>query len=78
MTEKKAIPLCKCESNQIAGFGYDAASQTLAVSFKRGGLYHYTGVPADVFAEMQAADSPGSFLHKNIKGTFNFVKQGDA
>ena len=78
MTEKKAIPLCKCESSKIAGFGYDAASQTLAVSFKHGGLYHYTSVPADVFAEMQAADSPGSFLHKRIKGTFNFAKQTEA
>lgn len=75
MTEKLVIPLCKCESSQIAGFGYDTASQTLAVNFKHGGLYHYAGVPADVFAKMQSAESAGSFLHKHIKGTYSFAKQ---
>jgi hypothetical protein len=78
MAEKKAIPLCKCESSQISGFGYDAESKTLAVNFKHGGLYHYSAVPADVFAKMQSAESAGSFLHKHIKGTFNFTKQKES
>lgn len=69
------IKLCPCVSSQISGFGYDSGSQTLAVKFKHGGLYHYTGVPADVFSKMQEAESVGSFLHREIKTKFPYKKQ---
>lgn len=61
------IDLCPCESSQIEGFGYDEPTETLAVKFRKGGLYHYKGVPSDVFAKMRAAESAGSFLHREIK-----------
>lgn len=72
------IDLKPCESSQIESFGYDRASQTLAVKFRRGGLYHYADVPADVFDCLCACDSTGSFIHREIKGKFKFEKQEQA
>lgn len=69
------IELKPCESSQIEAFGYDQQSQTLAVKFKRGGLYHYTEVPSVVFDSLNTADSPGSFIHREVKGKFQFQKQ---
>lgn len=77
-----------CDSSQIHSFGYDQASQTLGVKFPVRGkdiaedtpptVYHYFGVPPDVFASFQAAESKGSFFGKNIRGVFAYAKQTDA
>ena len=61
-------------SSQIKEFGYDAASNTLAVRFKSGGEYHYNGVPQETFDAMHKSSSIGSFLHTKIKGKFDFKK----
>lgn len=82
-TNPPAIPMIECESSQIAAFGYDATSQTLAVRFpgrgvKPGDVYHYAGVPAEVFADMQAAESKGKFFGSHIRGRFDYTKQAGA
>lgn len=59
-------------SSQIAAHGYDPATQTLAVQFKSGGTYHYSGVPAEVYAGMQQAESAGRFLHQAVKGQYDY------
>ena len=78
-TEKKNqhIPMCDCKSSQVKGYGYDAASRTLAVQFNGGGTYHYSGVSPDLYEKMKEAESVGSYLHNNIKGKHKFTKQGD-
>ncbi len=75
MDKKIDVKLTPCESSQIESFGYCPDSKTLAVKFKSGGLYHYANVPADVHEQMKAAESVGSFLHKNVKGKFEFARQ---
>ena len=65
----------EAEHSKIESFGYCPDSKTLAVKFKSGGLYHYANVPADVHEQMKAAESVGSFLHKNVKGKFEFARQ---
>jgi len=55
------------ESSQIARIGYDATTNTLAIEFARGGLYHYDNVTPELYAKMQAAESKGSFFFKEIK-----------
>jgi hypothetical protein len=62
------------QSSQIASFGYDANSQTLHVTFKRGGHYSYSGVPTEKLERMKAADSHGGFLHSEIKPHHPFTK----
>lgn len=74
MTTKPAIPMCSCKSSQVKAFGHDPATNTLAVEFNSGGLYHYAGVPAEVFEEMKKAESVGRFLGQSIKGKFEFSK----
>jgi hypothetical protein len=54
-------------SSQIASYGYNAEDETLRVEFRSGGTYVYSGVDSDKFAEMQASDSHGKFLHSRVK-----------
>lgn len=63
-------------SSNVAAHGYDASSKTLAVQFANGGLYHYAGVPADVAAQLGAAESKGSFFASHVRGKFTSTKVG--
>lgn len=57
------------DSSSLDAYGYDPATFTLSIIFKRGGkrIYFYTGVSAEEFAEFVAADSKGFYLNNNIK-----------
>lgn len=61
------IPLHPVEkSSQIEAIGHQGT--TLAVKFKNGGTYHYSGVSAAQFEELKTAESVGSHLHKHFTG----------
>lgn len=60
-------------SSNILGYRYDAATQTLTLEFRQGGVYHYHGVPASVVDSLRDADSAGSFFHRQIKGRYHHV-----
>jgi len=62
-------------SSQVMSMGYDAETQTMAVQFSRGGVYHYEGVSPQTFEAMHAHESPGTYLHQNIKGKYKFQKR---
>lgn len=62
-------------SSQIARYGYEPDTQTMAVEFVRGGLYHYFEVPPEVFEGFIAASSKGSYHHRNIKGAYRYERQ---
>ena len=55
-------------SSNIAGIGYDPATETMEISFISGGVYSYQGVTAEEYATMRDAPSIGSFFAKFIKG----------
>lgn len=64
-----AIPrttLPEGKSKNVVSHGYDSATRTLAVEFKGGGIYHYANVSPEQYADLQAADSFGSFLHAHM------------
>jgi len=63
------------ESSNIEAVGYDEASQELHVQFLSGGYYVYNGVPRDVFDQLMAAPSKGSFLNREIKSVYTFTKR---
>ena len=69
--KRPAIAITPCESSRIHGYGYDAATQTLALQFKSkggpGSIYHYAGVPAPVFSDLQKAESLGRFFGEVIQ-----------
>jgi hypothetical protein len=63
------------KSSNIKAIGYDPATQTLAVEFNHGGLYHYANVPAAAHQELVSAKSIGGHLHQHIKNVFEAKRQ---
>lgn len=63
------IELHPVESNQVGAIGYDEATQTLAVQFKRGAraIYHYPDVTRETFEAFKGAESIGTFFGQHIK-----------
>ena len=57
-------------SNSIQSVGYHEETQTLEVEFRNGRRYRYGGVPKSHYFKFLAADSPGDFFLKNVKGAF--------
>lgn len=57
------------DSSAIARIGYDVEAKEAYVEFREsGGVYAYSGVPLEVFADFVRADSKGTFLNEVIKG----------
>ena len=72
------IPLTPCTSSRIAAHGYDQATNTLALQFKKkgdngeqvpGAVYQYANVEPELYRDLCAAESKGKFFgeHINIK-----------
>ena len=76
------IQLTPVESSQLEAYGYDAATQTLAIRFKGkgdrpGSLYHYTNFTEKDYEALEAAESKGSHFIRNIKpnaSTFPYTR----
>ena len=70
------IPLTNIEgSSTIAAAGHDPVTNTLAVRFNSGAVYHYTDVPAEVADGLLGAASKGKFFGENVKDKFEYAKQ---
>ena len=56
-------------SGQVRAIGYDPATSTLAVQFRRGegAIYHYANVAPEVHEAFMAAESLGKFHGAHIK-----------
>ncbi|MGD9599951.1 MAG: KTSC domain-containing protein [Steroidobacteraceae bacterium] len=67
--QRPPIVLHPVESNQVGAIGYDEATQTLAVQFKRGAraIYHYPGVTRETFEAFKGAESIGTYFGQHIK-----------
>ena len=63
------------DSSNVEAIGYDSDAQELHVRFLQSGeTYVYYGVEEWVFDEMMQADSKGTYLNTNVKGTFDYGK----
>lgn len=60
-------------SSQVKAFRYDPAKQELFVRFSSG-VYVYSDVPLGTYQLLQQAESAGSFLNREIKGSFLYKK----
>lgn len=77
-TKHPHIPMSAVKSSQVAEIGHDPATNTLAVRFSRGGLYHYPCITAAQFDALKAAESVGAHLGKHIKTPgHKFTRVGD-
>lgn len=70
-----AIELKACESSNLAAHGYDPETRTLAVRFKSGGVWHYSGVPLEVHEGLCAAASKGGYFATKILPKYKGAKQ---
>ena len=57
-------------SKDIAIVGYDPASSLLEITFRGGGVYHYTNVPKETHAALMKAESHGTYFNQFIKDKF--------
>jgi hypothetical protein len=62
-------------SSNVKSVGHDPETNTLAVEFKDGSIYHYHDVPKDVHEGLVAAKSIGGYIHANLKGIYKHSKQ---
>lgn len=58
------------ESSSLRSIGYDHATHTLEVEFRRGGVYRYTGVPDHVWFELRHAESKGKYFQDRVRDHF--------
>lgn len=66
-----AITLLPVQSSNLKAIGYDHATQTMAVQFLNGNIYHYEAVPQSVYDNLMADESKGSFFSKFVRGKFD-------
>ena len=63
------------DSSNIEQIGYDGDNMELHVIFKGGALYVYSNVPVQIYEELQGAPSKGSYLNREVKGTYHYDKR---
>lgn len=54
-------------STELASIGYQEATSVLEVEFRKGGVYQYFGVPAQIYDQLMAAPSKGSYFNRVIR-----------
>lgn len=54
------------DSSMIHAVGYDAEKQMLEVVFNSGKVYQYFEVPQNVYDELMASDSKGSYMRSCV------------
>ena len=62
------------QSKEIAVIGYDDHQALLEVVFRRGGVYHYTGVPKNIHQELIQAPSVGIYFTQKVKDAYPYNK----
>ncbi len=62
------------QSTEIALIGYDAQKLLLEITFRRGGVYRYRGIPPEIYQKLMDAPSIGTYFSENIKEVYEFVK----
>ena len=62
------------DSSNVEAIGHDQIAQELHVRFLSGDTYVYHGVPQEVYDELMAAPSKGSYLNRVIKPNYGYTK----
>jgi len=64
-------------SSVIKKYFYDPENKVLTIIYQSGAVYDYLDVSQEVFDEMRAAYSKGTFLNQKIKPNYRFAKKGE-
>jgi len=65
------------ESGIIEEIGYDISQKALLIQYKGKNKYVYKDVPVDTFNQMTFSKSVGSYVSKNVKGKYEYIKLVD-
>lgn len=65
------IPLTEVKSSALQAYGYDAATQALAVRFGPGKVYTYKNVPPETAEAPAKSESIGKGFASLIRGKFD-------
>lgn len=60
------------QSSNLRSATYEATSRKLTIEFHSGGVYAYTGVPEQVFADLLAATSHGRYFSAMIRDRYRY------
>jgi hypothetical protein len=71
------IALSPVKSSSMSARGHDPETNTLAIQFKGGSVYHYAGFSTAEYEAFQKAESAGKHFGKFIQGKFKTTKLGD-
>ena len=61
-------------SSNLSQVCYDTSTLTLEVSFRSGGVYHYSNVPQHVYIGLMSASSHGSYFAQYVKNRYPTTK----
>jgi hypothetical protein len=62
-------------STQLTSVGYDPATLTLEIEFRKGGVYQYVGISAETHERLMTAESIGTFFNTVIReGGFAYLR----
>lgn len=63
------------QSSNVMSVRYDMENQVMEVTFRRkGNIYHFFGVPPEVFNDFLNAPSKGRFLKDHIQDKYLYKK----
>jgi hypothetical protein len=68
------VDMVSVESSNVAYIGYNTEAVILAIQMINGSLYYYLDVPIVVYEELLKSKIIGSYLCRNIKGKYRYVR----
>lgn len=57
-------------SSNLNSIGFDPQTNTLEIEFNDNSVYHYFGVPEQVYLALLGASSHGKYFHANIRDRY--------
>lgn len=70
--EFTTYPMMKVSSSNVDKYGYNHIKRECYVDFLNGYKYTYFKVPFDVWEDFYYALSKGSFVHRRLKGKYEY------
>jgi len=69
------MTVCSVQSTTLAAVAYDNVAHLLRLQFRRGDVYCYSGVPAEVHHGLLEAESAGAYFNRHIRGRFPYRRE---
>jgi hypothetical protein len=68
------VEMVDVKSSNVAKIGYNKKAIILAIEMLNGNLYYYLDVPEIIYNQLLTAPAIGSYMWRNIKGKYRYVK----